>query len=98
MGLAPLLNFKIYHLYLAFTEFAKIQNGTVIICGDELEKTVCERALKFTEINVNVYTPTFSSNDEESKKKAYKSLNSGVMITEHTGIRGMELRNVIVIL
>lgn len=88
----------LFHLKMAFEEIGAHKIGSTIICATVSEYKMCISALSMLKITPGSYLPTLKTYDDASKQAIYDNLSQQVTVTDFVGVRGMELRNVVIIL
>lgn len=87
------------HLELALLDAKAHRNGSVVICSSKLSSHMCVQVLK-KKCNgkIKIHLPCLKRDEESDAVDCYQRLENGVTITDFLGVRGMELKNVIVVL
>lgn len=85
-------NKHVAHLRLAFSDAHADKDGCVIVCSSIEESKLCYLAL--ADLSPDIYLPSLICYAPEK----YQNLSDSVLITDFKGVRGTELKNVLIIL
>lgn len=92
-------NQPLCHLELALLDANAHKNGSVVICSTMYQSDLCFQALRNEcEGKIKTYLPSLNLCKRSDAVESYQILEDVVTITDFAGVRGMELKNVIVVI